>query len=347
MILDWTSERLVLREPLRISRATMSTRDAVCVRLSHHGVDGFGEVVTSTRQGLDVAAIERRLREAARWVAQHPDPDRLRAALPDLHRNLPDAPAVVCAVDVALHDLLGVRAGIPVCDLLGTPPWPAVPTAYTIGIVEPAVAAAAARELVRAGFTVLKVKLGAPDAGADIARVRAVRSVAPDVRLLVDPNGAWDPNTAIDVLTVLEPLGLDAVEQPVAAGAPDELVRVARATGLPVVADEDAATLADVRALPAGICGINIKLAECGGLDMARRLADAAATAGMDVMVGCLVASSLGIAPAAHLSGLARWVDLDGHLLLDADPWKGLGGRDGVLRCPDRSGLGVRRRKWT
>lgn len=345
MILDWTTERLVLREPLRISRATMSTRDAVCVRLTHRGVEGFGEVVTSTRQGLDVAAIDRTLRELTPWIEQQTEPAQLRAALPDLLARLADAPAVACAVDAALHDLLAVRAGVPVCDLLGAPRWPAVPTAYTIGIVEPDAAAAAARALVRAGFVMLKLKLGSADTGIDIARVRAVRDAAPDVRLLLDPNGAWDARTAIEVLTRLTPLGVEAVEQPVPAGTPDELVGIARATGLPVIADEDAATLGDVHALPPGVSGINIKLAECGGLDAARQLAAAAAAAGMDVMLGCLVASSLGIAPAAHLSGTARWIDLDGHLLLADDPWDGIGGRDGVLRCPDRSGLGVVRRE--
>ncbi|MEV0291618.1 enolase C-terminal domain-like protein, partial [Kribbella sp. NPDC050820] len=258
--------------------------------------------------------------------------------------RLADALAVASAVDAALHDLLALQGGIPVYELVGAPPRPEVPTARTIGIVESAAAALAARALVRAGYAVLKLKLGSADTGEDIARVRAVRAAAPDVRLLLDPNGAWDAGTATDVLTALSPLGIDAVEQPVPAGSPEDLVRIAQATGLPIIADEDAGTLADVRSLPAGLAGINIKLAECGGIDAARQLATTATAAGMHVMLGCLVASSLGIAPAVHLSGVARWIDLDGHLLLTDDPWDGLGGHDGVLRCPDSGGLGVRRR---
>lgn len=345
MRLDWTVEPLVLGEPLRISRATMSRRDAVCVRLSQQGADGFGEVVTSERLGLDVLGIDRRLQEIKQRLQRYVDPGRLRAALPDLLADLAEAPAVVAAVDAAVHDLLAMLAGIRVHQLLGAPRWRAVPTAHTIGIIAPAAAAAAARTLAGAGFRVLKVKLGSPDPVADLTRVRAVREAAPQVRLLLDPNGAWDTATAVDVLTALEPAGIEAVEQPIPAGTPEDLAQIARKTGLPVIADEDAATLADVRSLPPGIAGVNIKLAECGGLHAARQLAAAAQAAGMEVMLGCLVASSLGVAPAAHLSGLARWVDLDGHLLLAHDPWTGIGGEDGMLRCPRRSGLGVIRRR--
>jgi L-Ala-D/L-Glu epimerase len=259
--------------------------------------------------------------------------------------RLADAPAVAAAVDAAVHDLLATRAGVGVYELLGLPHRPEAPTAHTIGIVDPGAAAVTARSLVRAGFETLKLKLGSGDTGEDVARVRAVRAAAPGVRLLVDPNGAWDTPTAIEVLTALASSQVDAVEQPVPAGTPQELARIAEATGMPVIADEDAATLADVHALPPGVSGINIKLAECGGLDAALRLAAAATAAGMEVMLGCLVASSLGIAPAVHLSGMARWVDLDGHLLLAEDPWDGIGGRDGTLRCPVRGGLGVVRRR--
>jgi L-alanine-DL-glutamate epimerase-like enolase superfamily enzyme len=133
-----------------------------------------------------------------------------------------------------------------------------------------------------------------------------------------------------------------AVEQPIAPGNPDGLRWIGERTDVPVILDEDVQGPGDVGALAGCAAGVNIKLAKCGGIVPALALIDEAHRAGMDVMLGCLVASSLGIAPAVHLTGYARWVDLDGHLLLAEDPWTGIGGEDGLLRLDDGPGLAVR-----
>ncbi|WP_220139808.1 dipeptide epimerase [Nocardia huaxiensis] len=336
--------RLTLTEPLRISRAAMSARDAVWVTLSHKGIDGCGEVVTSPRLGLDVAAIENALAEAAQWLGAGSHPATLRKRLPELRTRLRHALPVVAAVDSAVHDWLALDAGLPLCELLGMPAWERVPTAYTIGIVPPPDAARTAKQLADKGFATIKVKLGAADPAADIARVGAIREAAPEVELLLDPNGAWDAGTAVAVLTRLAGFGIAAVEQPVPAGHPEQLAAVAESVPIPVIADEDAGSRADLDALPAGLGGINIKLAECGGLDAALSMIEWARAADVAVMLGCQVSTSLSIAAAAHLSGAARWLDLDGHLLLTDDPWPGLGGADGWLRHPVHAGLGVRYR---
>jgi L-alanine-DL-glutamate epimerase-like enolase superfamily enzyme len=326
--LDWTVYGLELRSPLRISRSVMARRDAVRVVIECDGVRGHGEVVTSQYYGLDVERITGLLRDLAPVVAECADPAEL--TLPEL------PPGVLAAVDTALHDLKALRQGIPVHQLVGVPQWTDVPTAYTIGIGEPEAAAARAAYLASRGFTVLKVKVGSEH---DVATVNAVRAAAPDVRLILDPNGGWTAEQAVRVVDQLT--GVDALEQPIAPGQWDELAWLRERCPVPLIADEDAATAADVRALAGLVDGVNVKLAKCGGITAAREIIDVARASGLDVMLGCLVASSLGIAPAVHLTGHARWVDLDGHLLLADDPWTGIGGEDGTLRLSGVPGLGV------
>lgn len=344
MKLEHRVTRLTLAEPLRISRAALSERDTVWVTLSHEGMHGRGEVVTSDRLGLDVPAIERALAEAAAFLSADADPGELRKRLPELRIRLRHALPVVAAIDSAVHDWLAIEAGFALYELLGAPAWDRVPTAYTIGIVAPPHAARAAKRLVHAGFTTLKVKLGAAEPEDDIARVAAIRTAAPAVELLLDPNGAWDADIAVAMLTRLAEYRIAAVEQPIPAGHPDRLAAVAEAVPIPVIADEDAGTRADLDALATGIGGINIKLAECGGLDAALSMIEWARCSDVAVMLGCQASTSLSIAAAAHLSGMARWIDLDGHLLITDDPWHGLGGVDGVLRRPADPGLGIRYR---
>ncbi|TQM79787.1 L-alanine-DL-glutamate epimerase-like enolase superfamily enzyme [Saccharothrix saharensis] len=330
MKLDWTVYGLHLRSPLRISRSVMARRDAVRVVLEADGVRGHGEVVTSQYYGLDVERITGLLHDLAPVVASCADPGELRALLPEL------PPGVLAAVDAALHDLEALRAGVPVHAALGIPQWTDVPTAYTIGIGSVRDAATEAAALAARGFRVLKVKVGAED---DVARVEAVRAAAPDARLVLDPNGGWTAERAVRVVDRLT--GVDALEQPIPPGRWDELAWLRERCPVPLIADEDAATVADVRALADLVDGVNVKLAKCGGLTAAREVVDVARACGLDVMLGCLVASSLGIAPAVHLTGHARWVDLDGHLLLADDPWTGIGGEDGTLRLTGVPGLGV------
>ncbi|MFG3261865.1 mandelate racemase/muconate lactonizing enzyme family protein [Streptomyces bobili] len=329
--------RLVLAEPLRISRSTMAARDAVWLTVEHDGLRGHGEAVTSAYYGLDTPTLQRLL--AAVDLGRFADPETALEALRDDEPSAP--PAVTAAVEAALLDLVGKRANAPVHRLLGAPAAPVAATARTLGITSLTHAAAQARRLAASGFQVLKVKAGSPAPEDDVERVRVVRDAAPGARLLLDPNGAWTLRQAEKLLPRYAELGVEAVEQPLAPGDPETLAALAERSPLPVIADEDAVGLEDARRLAGRVHGVNVKLAKCGGVHAALRIAEAIEGSGTALMLGCLTASSLGLAPAVHLADRARWTDLDGHLLLADDPWSGIGGADGFVRASDRPGLGV------
>ncbi|WP_328689144.1 dipeptide epimerase [Streptomyces phaeochromogenes] len=348
--------RLTLAEPLRISRSTMSARDAVWLTVEHEGLTGHGEAVTSVYYGLNTTELERQLYEAGLALSRFGDPESALRDRPAGDRP----PAVTAAVEAALLDLCGKRSGDPVHQLLdaksartapttptppGAPSAPSARTARTIGIVPAERAAAQARSLADSGFTVIKVKAGAPDPEDDLDRIRAIASAAPRARLLLDPNGAWTSTQALQLLPRYAELGVEAVEQPLAPGDPEALARLAERSPLPLIADEDAVTYEDVRRLAGRVHGVNVKLAKCGGPYAALRIAELIEGSGTELMLGCLTASTLGLAPAVHLADRARWADLDGHLLLADDPWTGIGGANGVVRASDLPGLGVRERR--
>jgi L-alanine-DL-glutamate epimerase-like enolase superfamily enzyme len=333
--------RLELTEPLRISRSVMSAREAVWLGIEHDGATGHGEAVTSVYYGLDTDTLVRLL--GAVELSRFADPESALEALRagKLASSAAVPPAVTAAVEAALLDLVGKRAGIPVHRLLGASAPPVAATARTIGITSPMKAAVEARRLANSGFQVIKVKAGTPDPEDDVERVRVIRDAAPHARLLLDPNGAWSVAQSRALLPRFADLGVEAVEQPLTPGDPDALGALAERSPVPVIADEDAVSLEDVRRLAGRVQGVNVKLAKCGGVQAALRIAELIEGTGTGLMLGCLTASTLGLAPAVHLADRARWADLDGHLLLAHDPWTGIGGADGFVRASDLPGLGV------
>ena len=212
------------------------------------------------------------------------------------------------------------------------------PTSWTIWLGDPDDMARRA-EHAAPRFRRLKLKLGGGD-GLDVERVRAVRS-ATDRPLQVDVNEFWTLDEALDAIPLLAGLGVQYVEQPLAAG--DEGgAELRRRSPLPIYLDEDCHTLADVAACSGRGHGINIKLAKSGGIREAVRMAHAAHALGLGVMLGCMIESGLGIAAGAQIASLCDHADLDGNLLLENDPWPGVAFVDGVQLPADEPGLGVR-----
>jgi L-alanine-DL-glutamate epimerase-like enolase superfamily enzyme len=243
-----------------------------------------------------------------------------------------------CALDIALHDLAAKAAGLPLYRFLGLSA-DVPPTDFTIGIDQPEIVAERAAKA--AHFSALKVKLGGP---ADLQTLEAVRAVYGGP-IRVDANTGWAPDAALALLPDLERLGVELIEQPFPAHRLDQLRWLQERSSLPIVADESAVTIDALDGLVGVVAGVNVKLAKCGGVGPARRMLDRAKELGFRTFLGCMEETSVGIAASAAVASLADWVDLDGNLLLEADPFEGLElGTDCRWRLSHGAGLGVTRR---
>jgi L-alanine-DL-glutamate epimerase-like enolase superfamily enzyme len=337
--------RLSLRDPFRIARSDHDAGHAVTTTTielrddRHPGVVGIGEGYPDRFYGETAATIEAVL---PHLLAAIGEPDLTAAGLADAGAAMDAAiahhGAAKCAVDIALHDLAGKVAGLPVYRLLGLSDE-IPPTDFTIGIDEPPVVAERASRAAR--FPALKIKVGGE---ADLETLRAVREVY-DGPIRADANTGWSLDGAIAILPQLVDLGVELIEQPFPARRLDDLRRLQEVSALPIVADESAVTIEDLDGLVGVVAGVNVKLAKCGGVGAAARMLARARELGFRTFLGCMEETSVGIAASAAVASLADWVDLDGNLLLADDPFAGLELGPGCRwQLTDRPGLGLSRR---
>jgi len=246
--------------------------------------------------------------------------------------------AAKCALDIALHDLIGKVTGTAV-HVLRALSADIPPTDFTIGIDEPAIVAQRAARA--AAFPALKIKVGGP---SDLATLEAVREVfAGPIR--VDANTGWEPDDAVALLPHLERLGVELIEQPFPPRRLDQLRWLQERSSLPIVADESCVFIEDLDGLVGVVDGVNVKLAKCGGIGPAKRMLERAHELGFRTFLGCMEETQVGIAGSAVVASLADWVDLDGCLLLADDPFEGLElGPDHRWRLSAAPGLGLSRR---
>jgi L-alanine-DL-glutamate epimerase-like enolase superfamily enzyme len=324
---------LTLAEEFAISRASRTTQEVVQVELERDGIVGVGESAPVYYRGESAESAADFLTEEASALAGD-DPFALEAIGQRLE-DVDGQAAGKAALDGALHDWIGKRLGLPVWRVLGLSPE-APATSYTIGI--DTVEGTHRRARGARDFRALKIKVGGAE---DLARVEAVRAES-ETPLRVDANEGWTLESARELVPTLVELGVELIEQPFPAGDLDSF-RALR--GLeprpPLVVDEGCHDLADVAAAAEYADGINVKLAKSGGLREAVRMIHAARALGLRVMLGCMIESQLGIAPAAAIASLADWADLDGHLLLADEPYTGLELRDGRVLPGPGPGLGV------
>lgn len=317
----------------RIAHGASDQRHNVIAHLE----DGLGEGAGVAYHGETQAGIMSYIEEASSLMPEDP------FLIEDTLNRLPAGSlAGRAAVDIALHDLWGKRIGQPLYRLLGLNPQVAPPTSFTIAIDEPALMAERAQA---SGFSVIKIKLGSQD---DLAIVAAIRS-ATDARLMADANAGWTRQQAAFLIPRLADFELEFVEQPLPKGDIEGLRQLreslrAQHIHLPLFADESVKSARDVAAHAGAVDGVVIKLMKSGGIREAIRAIHTARSLDMQVMIGCMIETSVGVTAAAHLAALCDYADLDGPLLIRNDPYVGVQYDQGRLILPQRPGIGVCKR---
>ncbi len=320
--LDVSVERYPIAGTFTISRGSKREAVVVVARLADGRHEGVGECVPYARYGETVEGVADLVRTLGPEISAGLD----RAAL---QKRLP-AGAARNALDCAFWDLEAKRAGQRASILAGLPaPQPLV-TAFTLSLDSPEAMAAAARA---SGRPLLKLKLGGAE---DLERLAAIRAAAPAARLIVDANEGWAEEDLVRNLGACAHFGVELVEQPLPAGRDDLLARVVRS--VPVCADESAHDCAGLPALKDRYDAVNVKLDKTGGLTEALAMVRLAHDLGFSVMVGCMLATSLAMAPALLAAQTAQVVDLDGPLLLARDRTPALR-YDGSLVHPPEAAL--------
>ena len=319
-ILDANEQSWPLDKPFRISRGKRTEARVVVVTVTDGRYTGRGEATPITRYNQSAVSV------LAQIDSMKGQKSLNRAEM----QSLLPAGAARNALDCALWDLEAKISGKRAWELANVALLPEVETSVTVSLDAPAAMASAART--NSNAPILKLKLGGDD--TDLARVQAVRDAAPAARLLIDANESWSTSHYCEIVPALKRLGVALIEQPFPADADEVLEELDHP--IPVCADESCHTSADLPRLTNRYEVINVKLDKTGGLTEALLLTECARAAGFKMLIGCMLCTSLGIAPARLLAGTADYVDLDGALLLAGDRPHGLSYKNGNIGIPSR-----------
>jgi L-alanine-DL-glutamate epimerase-like enolase superfamily enzyme len=329
MHLTYHTIDLKLRHPFRISRSVTESKKNVIVHID----EGIGEAAPSAYYGENAETVIECLEKVKDQIVD--DPFQIESILSNLNEKITGNFSAKAGIDIALHDLIGKRLGVPLYKLLGLDGKVPLVTSYTIGIDTPEKMKEKTREA--KDFLIYKVKVGVEN---DIEMVKAVREVT-DAKIRVDANAGWIPDEAIKKIDQLKEYDIEFVEQPIDPEDKEGLKKIKKSVHVPIIIDEHLMTSKDILKF-VGLCdGINIKLAKCGGIREALRMIHVARSHDLLVMIGCMIESSVGITAAAHIGSLVDFLDLDGNLLLTNDPYVGVRTEKGKLYLSELPGLGV------
>jgi L-alanine-DL-glutamate epimerase-like enolase superfamily enzyme len=309
--IKFESEDWPIRGSFRISRGAKSVAEVVVVEITEGAFRGRGECVPYGRYGETRKSVLHDISDIADDIVAGLDRGDLQ--------NKMSAGAARNAIDCALIDLEAKKTGRRAYELLGIPEPRPLKTAFTLSLDSPECMARAAANAETQGYGLLKLKVAGT---GDLDRVRAVRSAAPAARLIVDANEGWNLNDLTELAPALAQLGVALIEQPLPVGEDEALHKFV--SKVPLCADESCHTRGELDRIIKLYQAVNVKLDKAGGLTEALALLQAARESGLSVIVGCMVATSLAMAPAMLLGSNAAYVDLDGPLLLERDRMPGL-----------------------
>jgi len=327
--------KLELKNKWQISRGSLDFKEIVVVRIEKDGVVGLGEASPNTRYGETPALTLRCVREAAPIFEKH-DLFHYQNIKTALDAAITDQSCAKAALDTALMDWIGKSMNAPLYKLWGFNPDDAPLTSYTIGIDTVEMIRQKTRDA--AEFPILKIKLGVENDREIMAAVRGET----DKPIRVDANEGWTTREeALEKIHWLETQGVEFVEQPMPAGNLADIAWLRERVNLPLVADEDVKTAADIPRLAGVYDGVNIKLMKSGGLLEGLRMIQVARALDLKIMLGCMIESSIAISAAAQLAPMVDWADLDSNLLLQEDPFSGVKVSEGRFVFSDKPGIGL------
>jgi len=329
------TKRLSLAHTWTISRNSSDYKDNVFVKIEKDGIIGYGEAAPNVRYGENAELTTQKINEAKSVFDQidlYHSVDLKEA----LDRTILKQSCAKAALDIAILDWIGKAFNVPLYKLFGLNPDKAPRTSFSIGIDTPENIIKKVKEADQ--YPLLKIKVGKKN---DEEIIGAVRSVT-DKPIRVDANEGWkSKEEALEKIQWLKTQGVEFIEQPLPSDMIKETAWLRDRVDMPIIADEAVKSASDIPKLAEGYDGINIKLMKSGGILEALRMIQMAKALGMQIMLGCMIESSVAISAAAHIAPYVDYADLDGNLLISNDPFKGVGIDNGRFVYSEKSGMGV------
>ncbi len=332
MELSFIPYRIQCRHPFGIARSTHEYYDVVYVYLQENGFVGRGEAAPASRYSETIELVLSRLENCPTYFDDISNPE---SGLDKLVPFAGGMKSLEAAFSMAVFDIWTQKQKLPLYSYFGVEAAVAPVTSFTIAIGELDSIPEKIKEA--EPYAILKIKLGTKN---DKEIIDTVRDCT-EKPVRVDANEGWDLQTAMEMCEWLADKNIEFVEQPLPADQLDKTAILRSSSPIPIFADENCMTSQDIPTIAHAFHGINIKLMKCGCLLEAKRMIETARKHDLQIMLGCMVESSVGITAAAHLSPLVDYADLDGNLLIDNDPYTGVSVINGQIVLPKGNGLGV------